>query len=34
MTPEQFIEKTHQAIVKALFAIIDGINEERKKKSQ
>lgn len=31
MTPEQSIEKTHQTIVEALFAIIDGINEERKK---
>lgn len=38
MTPEQSIgksiEKTHQAIVEALFAIIDGINEERKKENQ
>lgn len=34
MTPEQSIEETRQAIVKALFTIIDGINEERKKQNK
>lgn len=34
MTPEQYIEKTHQAIVEALFAIIDAINEERNKENK
>lgn len=34
MTPEQYIEKTHQAIVEALFAIIDVINEERKNQNK